>query len=164
VAEAAPLQPHRHLPVLPRGDPGDEAAAKRQDRQPLVDGRPGAGPELHGVRRRQDGRHQPDAVSRESSSAYATAKGGIIALTRKLAFELGPHGITVNAIAPSLTLSERIRPRWEQRPAEAQAAELKRVPLGRVATPEDQARVICFLASTDADFVTGVTIDVTGGQ
>src|SRR5262245_33004380 len=44
-------------------------------------------------------------VSSSSSSAYATAKGGIIAFTRKLAFELGPHGITVNAIAPSLTLS-----------------------------------------------------------
>jgi NAD(P)-dependent dehydrogenase (short-subunit alcohol dehydrogenase family) len=103
-------------------------------------------------------------LSRESSSAYATAKGGIIALTRKLAFELGPHGVTVNAIAPSLTLSERIRPHWERRSAEGQAAEIKRTPLGRVATPEDQARVICFLASSDADFVTGVTIDVTGGQ
>jgi NAD(P)-dependent dehydrogenase (short-subunit alcohol dehydrogenase family) len=103
-------------------------------------------------------------VSQSSSSAYATAKGGIIALTRKLGFELGPYGITVNAIAPSLTLSERIRPHWDRRSAEAQAAEIRRTPLGRVATPEDQARVICFLASSDADFVTGVTIDVTGGQ
>jgi len=103
-------------------------------------------------------------VSRSSSSAYATAKGGIIALTRKLSLELGPHGITVNAIAPSLTLSERIRPHWERRSPDARAAEIERTPLGRVATPEDQARVICFLASSDADFVTGVTVDVSGGQ
>jgi len=102
-------------------------------------------------------------LSASSSSAYAAAKGGIIAFTTKLAHELGPHGITVNAIAPSMTLTERIRPRWEQRTAEEQAREIARTPLRRMAEARDQARVICFLASHDADFVTGVTIDVTGG-
>ena len=103
-------------------------------------------------------------VSPTSSSAYATAKGGIIAFTRKLSFELGPYGVTVNAIAPSLTLSPRLRPRWDRLSPEDQARENARVPLGRVAVPEDQAKVICFLASSDADFVNGVTIDVNGGQ
>jgi NAD(P)-dependent dehydrogenase (short-subunit alcohol dehydrogenase family) len=103
-------------------------------------------------------------LSETSSSAYAAAKGGIIAFTRKLAFELGPYGITINAIAPSLTLSERLRPRWEQTSPEDQQAAIERVPLRRIAEPVDQAKVICFLASSDADFVTGVTIDVTGGN
>jgi len=102
-------------------------------------------------------------LSVSSSSAYSTAKGGIIAFTRKLAFELGPFGITVNAIAPSRTLTERIRPRWNQQSPEDQAAEIERIPLRRVAEATDQAKVICFLASSDADFVTGLTIDVTGG-
>jgi NAD(P)-dependent dehydrogenase (short-subunit alcohol dehydrogenase family) len=102
-------------------------------------------------------------VSESSSSAYAAAKGGIIALTRKLSIELGPSGITVNAIAPSMTLTERIRPHWERRTPEQQAREIARTPLRRMAEAVDQARVICFLASADADFVTGVTIDVTGG-
>jgi NAD(P)-dependent dehydrogenase (short-subunit alcohol dehydrogenase family) len=103
-------------------------------------------------------------LSATSSSAYAAAKGGIIAFTRKLAFELGPYGVTINAIAPSLTLTERIRPHWGKRTPEAQAAEIARTPLRRVAEAADQAKVICFLASSDADFVTGVTIDVTGGN
>jgi NAD(P)-dependent dehydrogenase (short-subunit alcohol dehydrogenase family) len=103
-------------------------------------------------------------LSESSSSAYAAAKGGIIAFTRKLASELGPYGVTINAIAPSLTLTERIRPHWDRRSQEAQAAEIARTPLRRVAEAADQAKVICFLASSDADFVTGVTIDVTGGN
>jgi len=103
-------------------------------------------------------------LSQSSSSAYSAAKGGIIAFTRKLSFELGPYGITCNAIAPSRTLSERIHARWEQMSETEQAAEIARTPLRRIAQPEDQSRVICFLASADADFVTGVTIDVTGGQ
>lgn len=102
-------------------------------------------------------------LSESSSSAYAAAKGGIIAFTRKLAFELGPFGITCNAIAPSRTLSERIHARWEHLSPEQQEAEIAKIPLRRIAQPEDQARVICFLASGDADFVSGVTIDVTGG-
>ena len=98
-----------------------------------------------------------------SSSAYATAKGGIIAFTTKLASELGPHGINVNAIAPATTLTERIRPRWEQRPPEDRLADIERTPLRRMGEAVDQANVICFLASSHADFVTGLTIDVTGG-
>ena len=65
----------------------------------------------------------------------------------------------MNAIAPSTTLTERLRPRTR-----SSAAEAARTPLGRMAEAEDQARVIAFLASRDADFVTGVTIDVSGGQ
>lgn len=103
-------------------------------------------------------------MSVASGAAYAAAKGGIIALTRKLSFELGPYGVTVNAIAPSLTLTERIRPHWNQRSPESQEAQIAATPLRRVAEASDQAKVICFLASSDADFVTGLTIDVTGGQ
>jgi NAD(P)-dependent dehydrogenase (short-subunit alcohol dehydrogenase family) len=102
-------------------------------------------------------------LSVSSSSAYSAAKGGIIAFTRKLSFELGPYGVNVNAIAPSRTLTERIRPRWNQQSPEDQAAEIERTPLRRIAEAADQAKVICFLASSDADFVTGLTIDVTGG-
>jgi NAD(P)-dependent dehydrogenase (short-subunit alcohol dehydrogenase family) len=102
-------------------------------------------------------------LSASSSVAYCAAKGGIIALTRKLSLELGQFNINVNAIAPSLTLTERIRPHWNQRSPEAQSAEIERTPLKRVAEATDQAKVICFLGSGDADFVTGLTIDVTGG-
>jgi len=103
-------------------------------------------------------------TSFKSSSPYAVAKGGIIAMTRKLAFELGPYGICINAIAPSLTLTERLMPHWEVRNEQNQSEEIAKVPLGRIAVAEDQAKVIAFLASSDADFVNGQTIDVNGGQ
>ena len=98
-----------------------------------------------------------------SSSAYATAKGGIIAFTSKLAQEVGPAGINVNAIAPATTMTERIRRVYERRPPGSRERQIAAIPLGRVAEPIDQANVVCFLASAHADFVTGVTIDVTGG-
>jgi len=103
-------------------------------------------------------------LSLVSSSAYATAKGGIIALTRKLSFEAGPFGVNVNAIAPGVTLTERVEPIWEARTDAQRAEVLANIPLGRMPRAEDQARVIAFLASRDADFVNGTTIDVAGGQ
>ena len=145
LAEADRLQPVRHVPVHARRGAGNEGA--------------GGGAQIVNLASIA-GR----GLSISSSSAYAAAKGGIIAFTRKLAFELGPYGITINAIAPSRTLTERIRPRWEQQSPEDQQAEIERTPLRRVAEAADQAKVICFLASDDADFVTGVTIDVTGGN
>ncbi|HKX10057.1 MAG TPA: SDR family NAD(P)-dependent oxidoreductase [Stellaceae bacterium] len=102
--------------------------------------------------------------TRISNAAYATAKAGIRAFTRKLAIELGPFGITCNATAPSTTMTERIQQLMAQRsPAELETA-LRDIPLGRMATAEDQAKVIAFLASDDAAFVSGQTIEVTGGQ
>ncbi len=91
---------------------------------------------------------------------YSSAKAAVIGLTRHLARELGPRGITVNAIAPGTTLTERIR---AQMTPEKHQALIERVPLGRLATPEDQAGVILFLASSLSAYVTGVTIDVSGG-
>lgn len=102
-------------------------------------------------------------LSSISSSAYAAAKGGIIALTRKLSIELGPFGINCNAVAPGVTLTERIATVWNETSPEKQRAILANVPLGRLPKAEDQARVICFLASRDADFISGTTIDVAGG-
>ena len=103
-------------------------------------------------------------LSLVSSSAYAAAKGGIIALTRKLSFELGPFGITCNAIAPGVTLTERVAPIWDAKTDAQREQVLANIPLGRMPRAEDQARVVAFLASRDADFVNGTTIDVAGGQ
>lgn len=98
-----------------------------------------------------------------TNASYSAAKGGIIAFTKKLAIELAPWGINVNATAPGLTLSERLAEKWNAMDREKQHAVQARIPLGRPSTPQEQADVICFLASSAAAYVTGVTIDVTGG-
>ena len=93
--------------------------------------------------------------------AYGTAKAGVIQLTRFLAKELGPHGITVNAIAPSTTLTERVAA--FRTPEQIQAAGAE-TPLGRMSQPDDQAAVTLFLASDSAGFMTGACLDVNGGR
>jgi NAD(P)-dependent dehydrogenase (short-subunit alcohol dehydrogenase family) len=91
---------------------------------------------------------------------YSASKAAVIGLTRHMARELGPLGIRVNAIAPGVTCTERIE---RQLTAERRQALISRIPLRRLATPEDQARVILFLASSLSNYVTGATIDVSGG-
>ncbi|HSB67986.1 MAG TPA: SDR family NAD(P)-dependent oxidoreductase [Candidatus Methylomirabilis sp.] len=92
---------------------------------------------------------------------YTASKAAVIGLTRHMARELAPRGITVNAIAPGTTATQRIE---GQLTPEKRQALISRIPLGRLATPEDQAGVILFLASSLAGYVTGVTIDVSGGM
>ncbi|MFQ5858950.1 MAG: SDR family NAD(P)-dependent oxidoreductase [Anaerolineae bacterium] len=99
-----------------------------------------------------------------SGAAYATAKGGIISFTRKVAVETGAYGITCNAVSPNLTLSPRMVRRVQEYGTELREKMLGAIPLGRFAQPEDPANVIAFLASRDAGYVSGLTIDVTGGQ
>ena len=82
----------------------------------------------------------------------------------RYSFELGPFGINCNAIAPGVTLTERVAPMWEAKTDAGRDEVLANIPLGKMPQAEDQARVIAFLASSDANFINGTTIDVAGGQ
>lgn len=98
-------------------------------------------------------------------SAYAAAKAGIVAFTTRVANEAGPFGVNVNAVAPDTTLTKRIAEKvWDIKSPEEQNAYLETVALRRLGQPEDQAKVIAFLASDDADFISGQTIHVNGGM
>jgi 3-oxoacyl-[acyl-carrier protein] reductase len=91
---------------------------------------------------------------------YAAAKGGIIALTKTLALELGPHNITVNAIAPGFIKTPRIA---EAGWGDASAAFIESLPLRRAGKPDDIAGVVAMLCSEAGGYVSGATIDVNGG-
>lgn len=91
---------------------------------------------------------------------YAAAKGGVIALTKTLALELGPFGITVNAIAPGFIRTARIA---EANWGNATQAFIDSLPLKRAGTPEDIAGVVAMLCSEAGGYVSGATIDVNGG-
>lgn len=98
---------------------------------------------------------------------YAAAKAGIQGVTSALAIELGPFGITVNAVAPGYVatpMTEATAQRVGVSPEQAQEAAAAQIPVRRVAQPEDIAAVITFLASDDAQYVTGQTIYATGGM
>ena len=102
--------------------------------------------------------------SRISGPQYSAAKAGIIGLTKHMAVELGPFGIGVNSVAPSIVLTARVKGKWEARAADEQQRILAGIPLRRLAQPEEVATVIAFLASDDSSYVNGVCIDINGGS
>ncbi|WP_342713486.1 SDR family NAD(P)-dependent oxidoreductase [Bradyrhizobium sp. B124] len=91
---------------------------------------------------------------------YAASKAGLVGLTRAAARDLAPHGITVNCIAPGRVLSDLTGPPE----ASVNRSALSRIPVGRFGTAEEVAHLAAFLASSKAGFITGATIDITGGE
>lgn len=100
-------------------------------------------------------------VGEPGHAAYSSSKGAVIALTRAMAVELAPYDIRVNAISPGPVYTDMFTnnvPRGEDQQKLADAA-----PLGRIGLPEDIARGILYLASSDSDWCTGQSLNIDGG-
>ncbi len=91
-----------------------------------------------------------------AGAAYSTSKAALAALTREMAFDLGPHGIRVNAIAPGEIETEILSPGTEKLASE--------IPLGRLGTPDEVAETVYFLCNAGAAYISGGEIEINGGQ
>jgi len=107
------------------------------------------------------------ALGNRGQANYASAKAGVIGFTATAALELGPFGITVNAVAPGYIATDMTAAtarRVGMDPEEHKAAAAQQIPVRRVGLPEDIAAVVAFFASEEAGYVSGQTLHVNGGQ
>ena len=96
---------------------------------------------------------------------YIAAKIGVIGLTRQVAKEMGPHGVTVNCLVPSFTISgPALQAAWDNMTEAERAHMLEATPLRRLPEPAELASVVVFLVSDESSYVTGACLDVNGGS
>ncbi|MGH8765533.1 MAG: SDR family oxidoreductase, partial [Burkholderiales bacterium] len=104
-------------------------------------------------------------VGSSGEAVYSACKGGIIAITKTLARELASKGVRLNTVCPGLTETAMLESFMQGagNPEKLREAYRRAVPIGRLGKPEDIAGAVLFLASDDADFITGQTLSVSGG-
>lgn len=104
-------------------------------------------------------------VGSSNEAVYAGTKGALIAFSKTIAREVARHGITVNVVCPGITETALLQGMREESPKNAKLIEAigRAIPLGRTGQPEDIATAVAFLASPEANYITGQTLSVSGG-
>ena len=104
-------------------------------------------------------------TSLPGNAFYAATKAAVMALTRRFAMELGPHGITVNAVAPGFMLTDMVRDGRNDQEYEETVVKISKLAMvGRVGQPEDIANAVAFLVSPDSGFITAQVLTIDGGR
>jgi len=104
---------------------------------------------------------QASMVALAEHTSYCVAKGGVDQLTRVMALELGPHNIRVNAVNPTVTMTDMAKLAWSD-PAKS-GPMLAKIPLGKFAQPSDVAHAVAYLLSDQADMIHGAMLPIDGG-
>jgi NAD(P)-dependent dehydrogenase (short-subunit alcohol dehydrogenase family) len=96
---------------------------------------------------------------------YSAAKAGVEGVTRQLAYDFGPLGVRINAVAPTVSMtSERLQGLWDARSEEEKQRVYSQIPLRRLSKVEEITAAVVFLLSDEASYITGITLDVSGGR